>query len=305
MNQPDPTETARRERYAKAIRDRVRFRFGASVLALAQQGRPLKMNFGEAETAADAAIALADAEHKELRTQNARMRHELEVMYGGAFDTPPVAPVVPPAPTSRAALSDEIERLRVELRVAREGWLHSQTLTEHYRKAAEGNARALGSSWDENAELRRLAADEQPDNETPDEARQSCACGQDGCEHCDTDEEPLLCPRCGDDISDYGEDDFVFRTGDDRPYCSGECVVAAHRAALKAAPPAVVPQPEEADRVVAHVLAVRTDLHCLVCAPPPWGDIWTPVTAGELEDGGICPVCGVDVLIPHTGEQPS
>ncbi|MDX3637792.1 hypothetical protein PV728_47990 [Streptomyces europaeiscabiei] len=70
--------------------------------------------------------------------------------------------------------------------------------------------------------LRAMAA-EAPHAETPDEA-------------------PLLCPRCGTDISDYGENDFVFRTGDERPYCSGECVVAAHRAALKTAP-AVVAQP--------------------------------------------------------------
>ncbi|MCX4232075.1 hypothetical protein [Streptomyces ortus] len=125
----------------------------------------------------------------------------------------PAAPAVPSAPASRAAHLSAAGERRAALRE---------------RLAAVP------------------AAEEQPDNETPDEARQSCACGQDGCEHCDTDEEPLLCPRCGDDISDYGEDDFVFRTGDDRPYCSGECVVAAHRAALKAAPPAVVPQPEEA-----------------------------------------------------------
>ncbi len=48
-------------------------------------------------------------------------------------------------------------------------------------------------------------------------------------------EEPLLCPRCGDDIGDYAEDDFVFRTGDDRPYCSGECVIKAHRDRLPTA----------------------------------------------------------------------
>ncbi len=54
--------------------------------------------------------------------------------------------------------------------------------------------------------------------------------------HAETpDEAPLLCPRCGTDISDYDDDDFVYRTGDERPYCSGECVVAAHRAALKIA----------------------------------------------------------------------
>lgn len=41
----------------------------------------------------------------------------------------------------------------------------------------------------------------------------------------------LLCPQCGEDVTDYGEDDHVYRTGDDRPFCSGECVVAAHRSA--------------------------------------------------------------------------
>ncbi|MFE7128930.1 hypothetical protein [Streptomyces sp. NPDC057617] len=82
---------ALRDRIAAAIRDQVRFRFGASVLALAQQGRPIKMTPGEAEAAADAVMAVADVEQAELRTQNTRMRHELEVMYGGAFDNPPTA----------------------------------------------------------------------------------------------------------------------------------------------------------------------------------------------------------------------
>jgi hypothetical protein len=36
-------------------------------------------------------MVVADAEQAELRTENARMRHELEVMYGGAFDMPPTA----------------------------------------------------------------------------------------------------------------------------------------------------------------------------------------------------------------------
>lgn len=54
-----------------------------------------------------------------------------------------------------------------------------------------------------------------------------------------------------------------------------------------------------AERIVAYVLATHADLHCLRCAPPPVGDIWTPVTADELEDGGVCARCGVDVLIPQ------
>lgn len=56
---------------------------------------------------------------------------------------------------------------------------------------------------------------------------------------------------------------------------------------------------EGGDRLVAHVLATGTDLHCLRCAPPPYGDIWAPVIADELEDGGVCVRCGVDVLIPQ------
>jgi hypothetical protein len=44
------------------------------------------------------------------------------------------------------------------------------------------------------------------------------------------DEDRLRCPQCGEDITDYDMDDHVFRTGDERPYCSGECVIAMHRA---------------------------------------------------------------------------
>jgi hypothetical protein len=52
---------------------------------------------------ADARAVLAvlpePAEVEQLRTENARMRHELEVMYGGAFDN------LKPAPADRAAVS--------------------------------------------------------------------------------------------------------------------------------------------------------------------------------------------------------
>ncbi len=51
-----------------------------------------------------------------------------------------------------------------------------------------------------------------------------------------TDEDCLRCPRCREDITNYFEDDHVFRTGDDRPYCSGECVIAAHRKNLPTTP---------------------------------------------------------------------
>ncbi|MFD9443376.1 hypothetical protein [Streptomyces sp. NPDC060001] len=156
-------------------------------------------------------------------------------------------------------------------------------------------------------ELLRLAAvpaaaGEQPDNETP-EPEPPVVCegfvwiGQSF----------ATCDRCAQPAWDYdGADVAVEGAGpfDDRrtvrPWEPGE----ADAIRAKWAPPAVVPQPEEADRVVAHVLAVHTDLQCLACAPPPWGDIWTPVTAGELEDGGICSKCGVDVLIPTAVVQP-
>jgi hypothetical protein len=74
-----------------------------------------------------------------------------------------------------------------------------------------------------------------------------------------------------------------------------------------ASSPRATPQPagvrQDRARIVAHVLATHTDLHCLNCAPPPHGDIWTPVTADELDDGGVCVQCGVDVLIPQDGVQ--
>ena len=62
-------------------------------------------------------------------------------------------------------------------------------------------------------------------------------------------------------------------------------------------------QTREADRIVAYVPTARTELHCLRCAPNPAGDIWTPVTAEELDDGGICTACGRDVLIAKEADR--
>ncbi|MEU8101680.1 hypothetical protein [Streptomyces rubiginosohelvolus] len=52
------------------------------------------------------------------------------------------------------------------------------------------------------------------------------------------------CPRCDEDLTDYADDDRVYRKGDTRPYCSGECVVFARtrhlpipRWAVEAQPP--------------------------------------------------------------------
>ncbi|MFD8469052.1 hypothetical protein ACFV10_28590 [Streptomyces cyaneofuscatus] len=51
-------------------------------------------------------------EMEQLRTKNERMRHELKVMYGGAFD-------IPPAPADRAAhyreAADHIDHLRATM----------------------------------------------------------------------------------------------------------------------------------------------------------------------------------------------
>lgn len=46
-------------------------------------------------------------------------------------------------------------------------------------------------------------------------------------------DEASQCPQCGDSLVGYADDDLVRLTGDPRPYCSGECATAAHRAALK------------------------------------------------------------------------
>lgn len=64
--------------------------------------------------------------------------------------------------------------------------------------------------------------------------------------------------------------------------------------------PAPRPAVQRADRIVAYTPAAGrpgNGLHCRRCTPTPRGDIWTPVTAEELEDGGMCTTCGADVLI--------
>lgn len=43
------------------------------------------------------------------------------------------------------------------------------------------------------------------------------------------------CPWDGESLTNYTDDDLVYLVGDERPYCSGECVIAAHRAALREA----------------------------------------------------------------------
>lgn len=190
--------------------------------------------------------------------------------------------------------------------------------------------------------------------------------------------EDRRCPRCGRSLADYPDDEIVFRADDPRPYCSGECVVAAQLAnpeeeredllttyrqmvtdeefaprgslvdgalrfllgeidRLRAQP---VPYEQLADRldaeharrvkaawsptehqaaeewssvagfvrglareqqakpsgVIAYSPGGRT-LRCPACRPNPLGSEWRSLTAEDLEDGGICTACGVDVLI--------
>lgn len=311
---PDPT-TDRRDQYA------------APLYALMRQngwdGERTEPVVREMDLVLDAVIAVADAEQAELRAaafeeaaeKLAGLEPEKAVLAGqSAWKTaagivrhmavqerrmadgeqPPAAPVVPPAPTSRAADRQQI----------------IEALYEARRPGLGGMTEADAVAHMADAVLRRLAAvpaaEEQPENETPCSAPNSC----DSDELCPTHEEAkahaegehAFCgPTCEVEFpSDKLRNTILHRA---LPGAAGMLDELLRRAAT---PSAVVPQPEEADRVVAHFLAVHTAaLHCLVCAPPPWGDIWTPVTAGELEDGGICSKCGADVLIPLPAtEQP-
>jgi len=76
-----------------------------------------------------------------------------------------------------------------------------------------------------------------------------------------------------------------------------------YRAAVRALTAPAVGGAQQPDRIVAYRLPASRDLHCLACCAPPRGDIWTPVTAEELEDGGGCTTCGVDVLIEQQPKE--
>ncbi|MCX4911846.1 hypothetical protein [Streptomyces sp. NBC_00878] len=70
--------------------------------------------------------------------------------------------------------------------------------------------------------------------------------------------------------------------------------------------PAVVSQPdEEADRILAYRSVGGRILRCLTHIPQEPGDDFTPLTSGDLPDGGICtfPDCGADVLIPQQPDE--
>lgn len=124
-------------------------------------------------------------------------------------EAPAAVSVPPPAPQAA-------DRAAVLAEVA--DWLKAWRPEFFERWAIAEQERYEGGIVDAAAELRRLAA----------EARR--------------------CPRCGEDLATYAEDDLVWRTGDDRPYCSGECVIAAHRAAE--APTTTKPETEPDDEAL-------------------------------------------------------
>ncbi|GAA2192794.1 hypothetical protein [Streptomyces bangladeshensis] len=85
-------------------------------------------------------------EMDQLRTENERMRHELEVMYGGAFDDPK------PEPTDRAAVRAETLREAADAGEDVANRIH-----------ASGDDHRAGGAYDVVDHLRRLAS-EQPTN---------------------------------------------------------------------------------------------------------------------------------------------
>jgi hypothetical protein len=60
---------------------------------------------------------------------------------------------------------------------------------------------------------------------------------------------------------------------------------------------------QQADRIVAYRHPATGALFCVRCAPRNPGDIWAPVTAEELKDGGTCVGCGADVLIEQQPKE--
>jgi hypothetical protein len=65
------------KQYAAAIRDQVRVRLGSNSLALAERGMPVMLNYSEAEDAADAALAVRDAELERLRAELGDLKYNL------------------------------------------------------------------------------------------------------------------------------------------------------------------------------------------------------------------------------------
>ncbi|MEU2566587.1 hypothetical protein [Streptomyces althioticus] len=95
-------------------------------LAAYRQHGPTGFACCSAHPVADAAPELL-AEVRRLRTENERMRHELEVMYGGAFDNlPPAAVSAAVAPPTQTALRDRI----ADTLATADGWVFAPGFKE-------------------------------------------------------------------------------------------------------------------------------------------------------------------------------
>jgi hypothetical protein len=111
------------------------------------------------------------AEIERLRTQNERMRHELEVMYGGAFDNPD-AQTVDRAAVLRAA-ADDIAVAFGDPTAKHIGAIASSWLRRRARETEAGQP-----------ELRRMAGETQPAETCPTPETHNWGCG------CLSDEHP-------------------------------------------------------------------------------------------------------------------
>lgn len=307
MNQPDPTETAR-------------------ALALLEAANFLRdAHFNDGMSVQEIGAALRNTADQADPMVGSLARDGFGLDEIAAMQTP-AAPVVPPAPTSQTAewragwcaAADEIEvrqdRFDAERRAEigeldRDDELESaavHTMAKSLRRLAAVPAaeEQRGLTADDFARM-QAGADviagraRLPFNQLPaaDQERHRDAARTLLARAAEEQSAPL-CAHCGDPISNPTAWISLWTDGQERRYhlssARPECQPAAEQPDNET--------PDE-DRVVAHVLAVHTALHCLTCAPPPWGDIWTPVTASELEDGGICSVCGADVLIPLPAKE--
>ncbi|MDX2996389.1 hypothetical protein [Streptomyces scabiei] len=141
----------------------------------------------------------------------------------------------------------------------------------------------------------------------------------------------LTCPRCGEDLTTYEEDDYVYLKDDTRPYCSGECVIGMWRAqnttdeeatctneqpgpAVEVQPGKDTETPQHAPgtavlcpdcRAKGHAVCMadkarivgysgKGRLWCLTCPCPDREDV--PMTIGLVCVGELCAGCGRDVV---------
>ncbi|MFD8488678.1 hypothetical protein [Streptomyces sp. NPDC059712] len=151
---PPADQTPLRDRIAEAL---MRWAEGNNAPQYATMRRPETVR-ANAYSRADAVLAVLPAttdqtaEVDRLRTENSRMRHELEVMYGGAFDRPDRAQSADRA----AVLREAADRMSQKAAALTEG-LHD--LAHFVAKDRLREAEILDR---EAAELRRVADETQP-----------------------------------------------------------------------------------------------------------------------------------------------